>query len=170
MFKLVYLGAKQHRLLNVNCDVSYNDIVAYPGIDLLCDMLQVDLSQYDIIIATPPCNYYSHANWRFDSSIVSLKTRHLLPNILAKLCLIGKPFLVENAYSKRCPTDFPCFIYRYGHHIFYTNILLPISYLPKYQPLGIQNKFYGARDNNINVHRFIYLFLKNLGVYYGELD
>lgn len=50
----VYLASGRAKLKHNN--VIYNDM--FESADLMCDMLQVDLRAYDIILASPPCNFY----------------------------------------------------------------------------------------------------------------
>ena len=57
---------------------------------------KVDLSNYDFIIASPPCNYWSKANPYYRTSKYSLETKHLLPDIIEKLSYLNKPFIIEN--------------------------------------------------------------------------
>lgn len=100
--------------------------------DLGGDMMDVDLTEFDFIIATPPCNYWSRANWRRESSQYAQKTKHLLPCILAKLAYQDKPFIVENVcnnkrFSKEGFYYLPCFVYVIGGHTYWTNVLLPLD-------------------------------------------
>ena len=82
--KGIYLAAYKDYFPQFNLD--YNDIKkTSEHINIVCDMLTVDLSQYDYIIASPPCNYYSKCNYRRETSDYALKTKHLLPGILEKL-------------------------------------------------------------------------------------
>lgn len=123
MIKCIYLCAREHRLDDIEgVDFWYNDIEDLPGIDFVCDALAVDLDAYDLLIATPPCNYYSRGNYRRDKSNVALRTRHLLPDILEKFAATGKPFLVENVQNSRLLKPFadkyPC-VY-WGSHSFST--------------------------------------------------
>lgn len=76
--KGIYLAAFE--AYHPNHDIIYQDINGLR--DLGGDMLDVDLSSYDFIIATPPCNYWSRCNYRRDISDYSLKTKHLLPGII----------------------------------------------------------------------------------------
>ena len=96
--KGIYLAAYKDR--HYDFDIDYNDIVALPGINIVGDMMSVDLSGYDFIIASPPCNYYSRANYRRDYSDYALSTKHLLPDILNKHLTVGKPFIVENVRNE----------------------------------------------------------------------
>ncbi len=94
--KVIYLASGRAKLKHDN--VIYNDIKEKR--DLKCDMMDVDLSNYDVLIATPPCNYYSRANSRRETSEYALKTRHLLPDIIDKFIKTGKPFIVENVRNE----------------------------------------------------------------------
>ena len=92
--KGIYLAACKAR--HPNYDIVYQDIDKKYKCELEGDMLEIDLSPYDFIIATPPCNWWSQANPYYWRSEYALKTRHLLPLILIKLGKQNKPFLVEN--------------------------------------------------------------------------
>ena len=129
--KGIYLGAC--RAYHPNYDLDYNDIVPGYHNNIICDMLEVDLSKYDFIIASPPCNYYSRANYRRDRSDYALNTKHLLPCILNKLCYINKPFIVENVrnynlFKKVGIIDFcnknGILVYEYGRHTYFSNLFL----------------------------------------------
>lgn len=169
---IIYLGAKKHRLNNLftDVDIFYNDIVNYEGINFCCDMMNIVLDTFDYLIATPPCNYYSKANYRRDTSIVAQSTKHLLPDILRKFALSGKPFLIENVLNKSLiPLPYKCFMYEYNGHAFYTNVPLPVHRLPTLDKCkNIQNKASGYRDNQYGVHCFIKLFIETC--LYGWID
>lgn len=96
--KIIYLGAGYGRL-NYN-NVVYNDIDKNTKCDIIADMLTVNLDSYDILIATPPCNYYSKANYRRNKSYYSLATKHLLPDIIKIFEKTKKPFIIENVINK----------------------------------------------------------------------
>lgn len=113
-----------------NHNIIYQDING--DRDIGGDMMTVDLTKYDYIIATPPCNYWSRANYRRETSEYSQKTKHLLPEILKKLCNQEKPFIVENVknsklFQKNGLYNLPCFIYIIGRHTYWTNIICNIS-------------------------------------------
>lgn len=121
--KIIYLAA--YKAYHPNWNMTYQDINGKR--DIGGDMLDVDLSPFDVIIATPPCNYYSKANYR-KCSVYSQKTKHLLPSIIAKLSDQKKPFIVENVRSslideiiEKCPYNI--FIYQWGRHTYFTNIM-----------------------------------------------
>ena len=90
--KGIYLAA--FKPLHPNYEMDYQDINGKR--DIGGDMMEVDLTPYDFIIATPPCNWWSRANYRRNRSPYALQTKHLLPDIIKKLCEQDKPFIVEN--------------------------------------------------------------------------
>lgn len=109
-----------------NHEIIYQDINGKR--DIGGDMMQVDLAEYDYIIATPPCNWWSRANYRRNTSAYALETKHLLIDILAKLIKQNKPFIVENvrndkAFKEHHLFDNNLFVYRIGRHTYWSNIL-----------------------------------------------
>lgn len=132
MEKVIYLASGRAVLKYPY--VIYNDYIVKR--DLVCDMMQVDLSEFDILIATPPCNYYSHANNMRETSKYAQETKHLLPDIIDKFIKTGKPFIVENVrnaplFSKLGLYDKNCFIYKHGRHTYWTNIMFNMSAIPQ---------------------------------------
>lgn len=132
--KIIYLASfKAH---HPGWNMTYQDINGLR--DIGGDMMEVDLDPYDVIIATPPCNYYSKLNRNRETSKYSTMTKHLLPEIIKKLEKIGKPYIVENVRSHiindliRSQTDFTGWIYQHGRHTYWTNV--PFS------PEGIKQK------------------------------
>lgn len=118
--KIIYLAS--FKALHKDFDIMYQDINGLR--DIGGDMLEVDLDPYDVIIATPPCNYYSRANYRRETSKYSQDTKHLLPEILKKLNTIKKPWIVENVRNKALMKDlydYAPFVYFYGRHTYFTN-------------------------------------------------
>jgi site-specific DNA-cytosine methylase len=109
-----------------NWNIKYQDINGKRDID--GDMMDVDLTNYDVIIATLSCNYYSRANYRRETSEYSQKTKHLLPGIIDKLIELDKPFIVENVRSPNIYEQIglfnkKCFVYIHGRHTYWTNIM-----------------------------------------------
>lgn len=134
MKKVIYLASGRAKLKYPN--VVYNDYKEKR--DLICDMLIVNLDDYDILIATPPCNYYSRANNSRETSEYAQNTKHLLPCIIEKFIRTGKPFIVENVRNeplfKKCGLyNYNCFIYKHGRHTYWTNIA--------FNPSGIKQEF-----------------------------
>lgn len=98
--KGIYLASCKAR--HNNYDIIYQDIEKDKyHCDLGGDMLDIDLSKYDYIIATPPCNWWSKANPYYKKSAYSLQTKHLLPDTIIKLGKQSKPFIIENVINKK---------------------------------------------------------------------
>lgn len=121
--KGIYLAAFVAK--HENYDIVYQDINGKR--DIGGDMMDVDLTQYDFIIATPPCNYYSRANYQRETSEYAQKTKHLLPDIIDKLIELDKPFIVENVRSPNIYDSLglfnkKAFVYIWGRHTYWTNI------------------------------------------------
>lgn len=159
--KIIYLAAG-HAVLN-NDNVTYNDY--YIKRDLVCDMLVVDLAHYDILIASPPCNYYSKANYRRDKSSYSLMTKHLLPDILNKFINIDKPFIVENVINKKLMRTIidksNCYYFEIGRHCYFTNVFGFSSYAHQIQkPDNIANLSKKARQGGKNVNTIFERFIE----------
>lgn len=132
MYKVIYLASGRAQLKYPN--VVYNDIKEKR--DIVGDMLSVDLTPYDILIATPPCNYYSRANKSRETSLYAQRTKHLLPTIIKKFIQTGKPFIVENVrnsplFKANGLYDFNCFVYFHGRHTYWTNIMFSPDFIPQ---------------------------------------
>ena len=155
--KILYLAAG-HGQLNTQHQVVYQDLIVKR--DLGGDMLDVDLSDYDLIIATPPCNYYSRANYRRETSDYSNKTKHLLPGIITKLENIDVPVIIENVINKKRMSFIlqktSLFYNEVGRHCYFTNRLVDFSGIPQkyafeYGGKSIQNMSNSARQGGKNV-------------------
>ena len=169
--KGIYLAACLAR--HPKYDLDYNDIDDKFGCNIICDMMQVDLSKYDYIIASPPCNYYSRANYRRDTSDYALSTRHLLPSILEKLGKQNKPFLVENVKNKKLMAKcgifkicdkYNIFVYFVGRHTYFTNQFVNLSCKQKIDYVA-KGSYYSTNPNNYrqggeNVHNVIEIWLE----------
>lgn len=131
--KIIYLASGRAILKHDN--VTYNDLLE-PR-DIQCDMMSVNLDPYDILIATPPCNFYSRASGGRHSDY-AMATAHLLPDIIDKFIATDKPFLVENVrneplFIKLGLYDKNCYVYKHGRHTYWTNI--------PFNPKGIPQEF-----------------------------
>jgi len=169
--KIIYLAS--FKANHPGYDIVYQDINGQR--DIGGDMLDIDLSPYDVIIATPPCNYYSKANiasykGTLKPDSYSMLTKHLLPGILNKLSKIDKPFIIENVRSSKIDkiiekTPPNVHVYQHGRHTYWTNF--------PFNPKGIKQKFdfeYGGRpvrdlsknqrQGGKNVHDVIEYWLK----------
>lgn len=124
-------------------DIVYQDINGLR--DIGGDMMDVDLSPYDYIIATPPCNYWSRANYRRETSVYAQQTKHLLPGILKKLITMNKPFIVENVRNDRMFKQYHLFdylsvyVYRIGRHTYWTNVKLDVSNIVQIPKVDFKN-------------------------------
>lgn len=169
--KGIYLAA--YKAKHDNYDIVYQDINGKR--DIGGDMMDIDLSNYDFIIATPPCNYWSICNYRRDTSKYALATKHLLKDIIDKLVKLDKPFIVENVrnfplMNKYKLYDYPLFIYVIGRHTYWTNIFLNCPDIPQRQDFLNGGKVikYDDMDScehqgGYNVHNVIEEFLSTIG-------
>jgi site-specific DNA-cytosine methylase len=157
--RIIYLAAFQ--AYHKNYDIVYQDINGKR--DINGDMLDVDLTPYDVIIATPPCNYYSRANWRRQTSDYSQKTKNLLPDILKKLRELKKPYIVENVSNYNLMRDFYDydFVYQVGRHTYFTNIMFDPSNIKQIKD-NIHNINKNKRQGGQNVHDVIEFWLQNV--------
>lgn len=144
--------------------------------DISGDMMNIDLSDYDYIIATPPCNYWSRANYRRDFSSYSQKTKHLLPSILNKLIKLDKPFIVENVRSDKlfnnyCLFDLGLFVYKVGRHTYWSNIFFDCSDIVQHSDINIKYLPRNKRQGGKDVHEVIERFIESVefGVPYFQL-
>lgn len=159
--KGIYLASFQANHDNYNID--YQDINGKR--DISGNMLDVDLKNYDFIIATPPCNYWSRANWRRDISQYSLKTKYLLIHILKKLSDLDKPYIVENVRNPKLFKLYDLYnisdyVYEIGRHTYWTNI--PFNHLKKQSDDNIQYITKSKRQGSGNVHDVIETWLGQL--------
>lgn len=162
--KGIYLAA--FKANHPEYDIDYQDINGQR--DISGDMLEIDLTPYDFIIATPPCNYYSKARGNKKPSDYAEKTKHLLPSILNKLIQLDKPFIVENvrnkpAFMKIGLYNLSCFVYHHGRHTYWTNIM----FNPKHVNQKYDFKYGGVAlvkntQGGDNVHNVIEYWLENI--------
>lgn len=173
--KSIYLAAYEAE--HPDFDVVYQDINGKR--DIGGDMMDVDLTPYDMIIATPPCNFWSIARGNRCSQY-SLDTKHLLPDILTKLIKLDKPFVVENVINKKRFAEngiydiAKCNIYYIGRHTYFTNIDLTDEEIAELNRQNRQDFKYGGHtiqyedmsnkkhQGGYNVHLVIEHFLKKV--------
>lgn len=160
MTKIIYLASGYGIIDHQN--VTYQD--KYISRDIKGDMLEIDLSNYDIVLASPPCNYYSRAlSYRNrEKSKYANETAHLLPSILDKLKDNDKPYIVENVINKkRMKTiidNFNGFYYEHGRHAYFTNVLIDLSTVSQIND-NIQNRSKLQRQGGENVNRVFKCFV-----------
>ena len=160
--KGIYLAS--YKAYHPNHHIVYQDINGKR--DIGGDMMDIDLTPYDFIIATPPCNYYSRANYRRETSEYSQKTKHLLPSILKKLYeqFMNVPFIVENVQnSTLIPHDWDdkLFVYHLANHTYWSNIKFETSDL-QFVIANKQNVCKQKRQGGYNVHLVIERFLETI--------
>lgn len=158
--KGIYLAS--FKAMHQDYNITYQDINGKR--DIGGDMLDIDLAPYDYIIASPPCNYWSRANYRRETSEYSQKTKHLLPTILNKLIKLNKPFIVENVinrklYKKHGLYNLDCFVYEHGRHTYWTNIMINFHGVKQYKE-NIKKLPSNKRQGGVNVHNVIEYWLE----------
>lgn len=164
--KGVYLCAYKSKKFNY--DIDYNDILDLPNINLKCSCLDIDLSNYDFILGSPPCNYWSRANWRRNVSDYALNTKCLLPLLLEKCYKSGKPFILENVRNDNlflqegiyslCD-NLGILTYFVGRHTYFTNIMFnPSNILQVFD--NIHNVSSSMRQGGINVYNVFNIWLE----------
>lgn len=132
------------------------------------DIMNINLEDYDCIILSPPCNYYSRGNYRREQSKYALETKHLLPDLLDKCLRINKPFIIENVRNKPMFTtmglyDKSPFVYHLIRHTYFSNVMLDISNIPQdyeYIQRSKRTKEHNSREGGINVERVFNHFIK----------
>lgn len=163
--KGIYLAS--YKAYHPGYNIVYQDINGKR--DIAGDMLNIDLDEYDYIIATPPCNYWSRANYRRETSEYSQKTKHLLPEILARLQNSKKPYVIENVINKKLMREHNLFdkakyVYFIGRHTYWSNIYLTceeVEDLTEKQTLqNVENLARTKRQGDDNVHIVIDKFLE----------
>lgn len=175
MQKVIYLASGRAKLNYPN--VVYNDIKEKR--DLQCDMLSVNLEDYDILIATPPCNYYSRANSMRETSVYAQATKHLLPTIIDKFIKIGKPFIVENVrndpmFKKLGLYNKNCFVYKHGRHTYWTNVMFNMTSIPQehdfkqipgYGTIRLKSYVQGGKNVNDVFNYFLEIIIDKEKIY-----
>lgn len=162
--KGIYLFANRAR--HLNHDIVYNDIEERYKCDITANALSIPLDKYDFIIATPPCNWWSKANYRRNESDYALATKRLLPETIKTLAKQSKPFIIENVRNKPLMAKegifdlieknylFSQFV---GRHLYISNVWCNLE-CPQIQDSkanGIWINKDGYRQGGTNVHRVI---------------
>lgn len=163
MKKGIYLAA--FKAYHSGHSIVYQDINGKR--DISGNMLDIDLSSYDYIIATPPCNYWSRSNYRRDISSYALNTKHLLPSILLKLYKLDKPFIVENVRNDSLFLSYGLFdlglyVYKIGRHTFWSNIFFDCSDIVQKPVCNIQFLSVSKRQGGKEVHEVIERFIETV--------
>ena len=160
--KGIYLAA--YKAHHPKYDIIYQDINGKR--DISGDMLDIDLTQYDFIITTPPCNYYSRARGNRPPSQYAKDTMHLLPEIIIELTGLHKPFIVENVRNKNLFRRLglfrlDCYVYEIGRHTYWTNHPFNptnIKQINDFKTGGI--RLHNFVEGGYNVHNIIEYWLE----------
>ena len=121
------------------------------GTYLCTDIRCVDFTKYDVILCSPPCNFYSRAAGNRHSTY-ALSTRELLPFCINEAYKSGKPFLIENVRNRKymfhldIPSD--VIIIEYGRHTYFTNVLFNLQLAPQRQ--DFKNHGYVIRYDDLS--------------------
>lgn len=170
MLNVFYGCAYRHRPIHKNINVYTFDIDPKTYCSQTGDIREILknheswLTGFDGLIFTPPCNYYSRANWRRESSDIAQKTKDLLPLCLDFCVAHGLPFLVENVQNSTLLKDlYPKLQFVIGGHTFWSNILQAGDFVGLICPK--QNKQYvnrEKRNGNWVVDFVIHTFLERV--------
>lgn len=122
---------------------------------------------FDGFIFTPPCNYYSRANWRRETSKVAQETKDLLPMCLDFAVLCGKPFIVENVQNSTLLKGmYPQYQFTLGGHTFWSNVCKPGDFegvnAPKQNKQNVNRE---KRDDNWIVDYVLTRFVEKISGY-----
>jgi hypothetical protein len=98
-------GGMSHGLALAGFDVDAVDIVARPKFTqhpnvtfILGDALKVDLSKYDIVFASPPCQSFSTMKYAAGAEVES-KELNLIPDVRKKCEKVGIDYCIENVIT-----------------------------------------------------------------------
>ena len=168
MLNVFYGCARKHRPFHYFAHVITNDIdkKCYSNLtgDIRVVLKTLWVRRFDAYIFTPPCNYYSRANWRRETSQVAQETKDLLPLCLDFAVNSGHYFLVENVLNKTMFKDlYPQYQFTFGGHTFWSNVLSKKDVEGLYAPK--QNKQFvsrNKRDGNYAVDLVINMFLEEI--------
>ena len=165
MDKVIYLAAGYAKLQYEN--VTYNDLIV-PR-ENRQNMLDVNLTPYDILLATPPCNFYSYARGSNPPSKYALETAHLLLEIIIKFYKTGKPFIVENVSNKNSldfiwalSTELGLYRFKYSRHTYITNCYFDVRSAQKYFDFIKERNPYFDKQGGFQVSEVLDLFIKSV--------
>lgn len=160
--KGIYLGA--YTAIHPDYDIVYQDINGLR--DVGGSMLDIKLDSFDYVICTPPCNYWSHANYDGRRSEYAVSTGLLLPEMLSRLEKLKVPYIVENVRNKSRFEKFgiipreKSLVYFIGRHTIFTNIMFNtyIEFNYEFKLVNGHCKDVGKkseREGGVNVHKII---------------
>jgi hypothetical protein len=160
------------------CEIEYVDILPNLKKDngnyIQADIKTIDFKQYDAIICTPPCNYYSRANYRRETSEYAQKTKELLPYCINKAINTGKPFIIENVINRKLMRNiiigFPGFVYFIGRHTYFTNEFINMECEQWETVKNIQLLPQSKRQGGHNVESVLNIWIERIIQCYWDKD
>ena len=97
MIKVLYSCSGYGKIDIPEIKLTTND--KYIETDLKQDCTTINYNDYDIIIASPPCNYWSKANYKRENSKYAKETKYLLQWHIDKASKESKPMIIENVIN-----------------------------------------------------------------------
>lgn len=169
--KGVYLGCGIARHPDYKIDYIDTDKAVHPTYCM--KMEDVDLSEYDFYICTPPCNFWSHAIGEERCSAYALETKHLLEWAIETLSKTGKPFIIENVKNKprmekygifSLARKYGLYIQEVGRHTYFTNDMIDLSCMQQkdFKSGGIRLQSKRKTQGGANVHKVIETWIQNI--------
>lgn len=160
----VYLGCGIARHPDYKIEYVDTDKAVHPTYCM--KMEDVDLSQYDFYICTPPCNFWSHAIGEERCSAYALETKHLLEWAIKTLSETEKPFIIENVKNKprmekygifSLARKYGLYIQEVGRHTYFTNNMIDLSCMQQkdFKNGGIRLQSKRKSQGGANVHKVI---------------
>lgn len=147
-----------------NYDLVYQDIDPQYNCDIGGSMLDVDLTPYDFVIATPPCQWWSKMNMQYFNSPYAWQTINLLPLTIIKLVKNKKPFIIENVINRKRFENLGIYklcsyyhvrVVEVGRHTYFTNTNYDLE-CPQHLDFGhggirVNNDGYNQGGSNVHV-------------------
>lgn len=160
----VYLGCGIARHPDYKIDYVDTDKAVHPTYCM--KMEDVDLSEYDFYICTPPCNFWSHATSEETCSAYALETKHLLEWAIETLSKTGKHFIIENVKNKprmekygifSLARKYGLYVQEVGRHTYFTNDMIDLTCAQSkdFKKGGIRLQSKRKTQGGANVHKVI---------------
>lgn len=140
-------------------EITYVDIIPdlfkSNGMYICTDIKDIKFKDFDIIVCSPPCNYWTRAISLERVSDYALNTMCLLPYCINECVKSGKPFIIENVRNyKRFNIfnlfNYPCFYVFIGRHTYRTNRLFKPDNLQIKENITHISKSKRQGGNNVN--------------------
>lgn len=178
MIKIIYAcsGNGKIEIKDPAVKIYTND--KYVKTDIQKDCQQINYDEFDMIIASPPCNYWSKANYRRDreESKYAQKTKYLLQFFLNIATNNNKPIIIENVINRKLmekelkiPNNIEIVIN--GRHTYFSN--KNIQFIKKFtfeKSCNIVNKSTKQRQGDNQVQQVFEKFIKIYGLKQEETN